>query len=707
MAKMKTRVLCMLLIGILAVSLLPAAIADTADETHYLDINEANFPDEYFRNHLHEFPHRQDLDEDGSPVGDPYMTKEQVESITDLSFGASVRDFTGLQWFTELKLLSIGDEYFNEIPPIEVKNLNLGSLTKLQVLVLSRLTNTRIDLSKQTNLLNLEIEQVALKELDLSANTALTMLRINDTPLKKLDLSAQTDLKRLELVLFKGTAIDLSNNIRLTELYMDGCKIRSLDVSACTLMKSIGLAFVPITEIDVHALTKLEGLRLDNCSVKELDLTANDRLGMLLAEEGSLEQVRIGNKKRLTDVLLNSNHITELEIGKCPNLQILDVRNNSLTELDLSGCKNVYAQLDGQARAMDKGFKKVKSGYTFSLKGLVSDYSRVSFADDAVKYDKTTGKLRVKRPVYMFTYQYDTGAGEMDVKITVPFTGKPRIRMDKASVPYLSGKTPYVVYNGFVQEPAVVVTDEAGTVLDPSMYTLTYRNNKKPGTATVTATFKNTGKQCSTTFKIFLAATGETDAVNIKGGIRVTWKAVKGAKGYVVQRSVRNAETGKWSAYKTVKHTGKTGWTDTDVAAGTQYRYKVKAYFAEKTDPDTGATIGGPSDKGNLGLDGPVKKQVRITTRTIRSLTAGKERMTVKWKTSRACTGYQVQYSRDKAFTTFDGNVRIKDASVGQTTITDLCSDETYYVRVRSFLIVQSKTYYGQWSKVVSVTIDP
>ncbi|MBR2643678.1 MAG: fibronectin type III domain-containing protein, partial [Clostridia bacterium] len=142
------------------------------------------------------------------------------------------------------------------------------------------------------------------------------------------------------------------------------------------------------------------------------------------------------------------------------------------------------------------------------------------------------------------------------------------------------------------------------------------------------------------------------------------------------------------------------------VYAGTRYQYGVKAYFARRLDPIANVEIGGnvnePSGNFNLGMVGPLKTTVRITTRTLNTVTGGSKQLTVKWAGSSIFTGYEVQVATDAAFTKNVKTVKIANAKTYQTNVTGLKAKTTYYVRVRSYHEFEGMTYYGGWSNVKS-----
>ena len=273
------------------------------------------------------------------------------------------------------------------------------------------------------------------------------------------------------------------------------------------------------------------------------------------------------------------------------------------------------------------------------------------------------------------------------------------------------GATPYVVADGGAWEPRFTVKDAGGSVVDPSNYTYYYRENVDAGTAYVIVTMTGDGYSGTLRgwFKIYLPATTATYVENVTDGIQVTWSPVEGAAGYVIYRRAWNVQSSGWTAFARWDNTTDTyyldGHDDTHkVYAGTRYQYGVKAYFAQRRDPISGALIGGNvGDNFNLGEVGPLKTTVRITTRDLTKLVAGSRKITAYWSASKNFTGYQIQYATDDAFTKNANAIKIADPKTSSTTLRSLTNGTLYYVRVRSYHEFEGMTYFGGWSNVLSV----
>ena len=77
----------------------------------------------------------------------------------------------------------------------------------------------------------------------------------------------------------------------------------------------------------------------------------------------------------------------------------------------------------------------------------------------------------------------------------------------------------------------------------------------------------------------------------------------------------------------------------------------------------------------------------------------------VKWKKKKSCTGYQVQYSTSKKFTSKTSKtLKVNKAKTTSKTVKKLKAKKKYYVRVRTYKTVKKKNYYSKWSAKYSVT---
>ena len=225
-------------------------------------------------------------------------------------------------------------------------------------------------------------------------------------------------------------------------------------------------------------------------------------------------------------------------------------------------------------------------------------------------------------------------------------------------------------YTGKALKPAVTVKYGSKTLKQGTDYTVSYKNNVKPGTATVTVTGKGdyTGS-AKATFRILVPLSKCKLTVKSQ---TYTGKALKPAV--------------------TVKYGSKA------LKKGADYTVSYKNNKAVGV-----ATV---TVTGKGGYTGTKKVTFNILPRavTISKLTAGKQSLTVKWGKRAEATGYELQYALKSSFAGAK-TVKIKKNATVSATIKKLKTGKTYYVRLRSYKTVGKKTYYSAWSKGKGVKV--
>lgn len=164
----------------------------------------------------------------------------------------------------------------------------------------------------------------------------------------------------------------------------------------------------------------------------------------------------------------------------------------------------------------------------------------------------------------------------------------------------------------------------------------------------------------------------------------LSWKKVTGAEKYKVYYSTDGK---KWKT----KTTTKTTLTINKLSAAKAYQFKVKAY--------AGKYYGSTSSV--------VKGTTKYSTATLSSVkSAKKAQATVTWKKLSSASGYVVEYSTSKKFTSkTTKKVTIKKGKTTKTTLKKLKSRKKYYVRVKAYKTVNKKAVYGNYSSVKSVKV--
>lgn len=166
--------------------------------------------------------------------------------------------------------------------------------------------------------------------------------------------------------------------------------------------------------------------------------------------------------------------------------------------------------------------------------------------------------------------------------------------------------------------------------------------------------------------------------------LKLSWSKVSGASGYQLQRK-------SGDSYKTLTNTTAVNYTVKNLSAGTSYAFRVRAY----------RTVNGKKYySGWKTLTTPTKPNKP----TIKAPSTNKKhQIIVKWNAVSKCTGYQVQYSKKKNFSSVIATKTVSGRTKTSYTGKNFTKGKTYYVRVRSYKTVNNKKYYSAWSTVKKI----
>ncbi|MBR4555246.1 MAG: leucine-rich repeat protein [Ruminococcus sp.] len=339
-----------------------------------------------------------------------------------------------------------------------------------------------------------------------------------------------------------------------------------------------------------------------------------------------------------------------------------------------------------QVNVVETGTSSTDSYTAQSLEGAtVESISNKAYTGSAIKPDPAvtlnTCTRLVKGEDYTISYSNNTNVGTATLKITGKGAYKGTITKTfkivdvdlahgKASIPYSS-----YTYRGRGIKPSVKVYNSSGTKLTKNTdYTLSYSNNTKAGTATIT--IKGKGKYTGSLKKTF------------------TVKKLDISTSYAKISIPYSSYTYTGSA---IKPTVKVKFKDGDVIPSTDYSvsYSNNTKVGKAT-----ITITGKSPN----LTGTYKKTFVIKpkpgTLTLSGISGG---FKASWTKNSSATGYEVKYSKDK---NFKSGVTTYDVSKNTTTSVNFTSKpksgEPWYVKYRAYVAVGG-TKYGNYSAVKSV----
>lgn len=207
-----------------------------------------------------------------------------------------------------------------------------------------------------------------------------------------------------------------------------------------------------------------------------------------------------------------------------------------------------------------------------------------------------------------------------------------------------------------------------------------------PAPGTSSSSITTTTQQTTTTASTVPAkVTGLKTSANGTDYITIKWSKVSGATGYNVYRY--STSTKKYTKVKSVS-SSTLSYKQTGLNAGSGYSYAVSAYNSK-----------GTGSKSAIHATATKPKKVTILTPT----TSSKHEIKVKWTALKNCTGYQVQFSRKKDFSTVIATKTVSSKNATSYTGKNFTKGVTYYVRVRAYKTGGSTKYYGSWSSVKSI----
>ena len=187
-----------------------------------------------------------------------------------------------------------------------------------------------------------------------------------------------------------------------------------------------------------------------------------------------------------------------------------------------------------------------------------------------------------------------------------------------------------------------------------------------------TPTNSNVGNTTLTSVRL----TGKTAAT-------VSWTGAANASNYQVFRAI-----GSSTHFVLVYSGNRTSFTD-KLSAGKKYTYKVKA-------------LNGTSEStlSNALSVSTMNYKTKAKIKSVKSKKKKTVKVTIKRKIFGA-KGYQIQYATNKKFK------KAKKVTTKTTakTIKKMSSKKKYFVRVRSYNLVNGKKTYGKWSAVKSTVV--
>ena len=311
-----------------------------------ISLDETTFPDAVFREYL-----REKFDDNG----DGFLEDSEIWIVRlDLYNVEGITTLKGIEFLENLWYLNAAN--------CQITEIDVSKNTKLENLCVNDTLLTEIDVSQNPNLIRLEVGWTQISEVDLSKNSLLEIFCCTDSQITTVDVANNPALRILSCGQNAITSLDLSKNPMLEELDIYACSIPELDLShnpalknfsaresgltkidlsGCPLLESADLLYNEIPEIDVTACTELRSLHIDRNPVSSIDVTNCPKLEALSVQQiDAITEIDVTKNPNLKSLQISGDKITELDITQNPLLKTLDV-GCSITKLDVTDKPNL------------------------------------------------------------------------------------------------------------------------------------------------------------------------------------------------------------------------------------------------------------------------------------------------------------------------------------------------------------------------------
>ena len=230
-------------------------------------------------------------------VLDNYVVTDSISGVNNLYLNSiPISDLTGIEDFVSLDSLFLGG--------LDIDSVDLTSNTSLvylKTMICQQMSS--VNVTGLTLLDNLTfVGATSLASLDVSSNIALTTL-------------GAYGLGSYDGIL---TTLNVSSNTALTKLYLNDNALTTLDVSTNTALTTLYCHNNNLTALDVNANTALTVLASRNNAITNLDVSANTALTYLGCSNNQLTylNMRNGITEQLTSFIATGNSLDCIEVNE-------------------------------------------------------------------------------------------------------------------------------------------------------------------------------------------------------------------------------------------------------------------------------------------------------------------------------------------------------------------------------------------------------
>lgn len=176
-----------------------------------------------------------------------------------------------------------------------------------------------------------------ITSIDLTKLTNVHQMNIGGTNLETMDLSACDSLRNFTAAMGSFTSMDFSNNPELTSINMVNNKLASINVSKNAKLDQLTIYENELTELDLTANPALTGLYAYSNKLTSVKFAEGAELKTINLQKNQLASIELPTIVGSTSLLyLNDNQLTELTVPS--SVATFEAQNNKLTKISLVDC---------------------------------------------------------------------------------------------------------------------------------------------------------------------------------------------------------------------------------------------------------------------------------------------------------------------------------------------------------------------------------
>ncbi len=337
------------------------------------------------------------------------------------------------------------------------------------------------------------------------------------------------------------------------------------------------------------------------------------------------------------------------------------------------------------------GYASACKAEGISFKGTV-DYTTKEMIDKALSQGYKLGTYTINSPVVMGAYlQWGIKYYATD-KIT-PIDVTEEILKKKHSMQIFAcalAKKSYV-YDNTRKLPKVTVKYKDESLVQNVNYTLSYENNKNPGTAVVYVSGINNCKdEVKLTYRITMPTVKNFKVKSTSNNyVKLTWDRTNAVTGYIIEKY--NEATKKYDEIKTIAKGKTVSCKLKKLTSASKYKYRIKSYVTVD-----GKTYKSSSSSAKTAYTKPNQVKLKSAVRYGKN-----KKIKLKWYAPARCSGYQVKIATDKKMTKLIGTYTVSKRSRCNQKIKKLSAKKNYYLKVRAFYKDGATKTYGTYSKIL------